>query len=87
MTTKRGATSHVVARVKALDAAIKQAGFKSRTQFATALHRWPGTPSRATALNLWHGHVIGIAFAEAIALALGVHVGDIFELSNGRRIQ
>lgn len=87
MSAKRRARSHVVAKVEALDAAVKAAGYKTRSQFASALHRWPGTPSRATVLNLWIGNVVSIDFAEEISLALGVHVGSIFQLSNGREIK
>lgn len=87
MSARRAAHSHVVARVQQLDAATRKAGYTSRRKFAASLHRWPGAPGRATVLNLWLGNVIGIDKAEVVALALGIHVGDIFELSNGRRIE
>lgn len=87
MSARRAAHSHVVARIAELDAAVKSAGYTSRSKFAASLHRWPGAPGRATVQNLWLGNVIGIDKAEVLALALGAHVGDIFQLSNGRRIE
>jgi hypothetical protein len=76
----------VVAKVEALDAALKHAGFKSRRGFASSLHT-AGAPGRATVLNLWLGNVIGVDKAEVIAAALEKPVGELFQLSNGRQIK
>lgn len=88
MSARRRAISYVVARVDVLDDAVSAAGFRSHSAFQRSLHRWPGAPAaRSTVMNLWLGNVIAVEQAEVVALALGVHVGDIFELSNGRRIK
>lgn len=78
--------SHVVARIEALDAAVHEQ-FKSPSAFARFVARKPDGPGRATVLNAWHRHVLSIEKAEIIADALGKDVGELFELSNGRRIQ
>lgn len=86
-TLTRTPRSHVVARVDVLDQAVRAAGFSSRTAFAVSIQGKPGTPRRATTLNLWHGHTLSIEKAEALAEQLGKPVGDLFTLSNGRGIR
>lgn len=83
----RSSRSHVVAKVNALDRAVKDAGFQSRSAFASYLRNFAGAPRRATTLNLWHRYVIDIAMAEVVTKALKASLGDLFELSNGRQIK
>lgn len=86
MSARRPAHSHVVAKIDALDDALTQAGFKSRSRFADSL-RVKGAPRRATVMNLWLGNVVNIDKAEVIARALGKPLGELFQLSNGRQIR
>jgi hypothetical protein len=84
---KHGDTT-VYAKPAALEAAVVDAGFRSRSAFADSLRRWTTHPAaKATVLNLWTGSPININTAEVIALALGKHLSDLFEASNGRQFK
>jgi hypothetical protein len=88
MSAARKPTTHIVAKVAALDLAVAAAGFSARRQFAEWLEdAYEGAPSRATTMNLWLGNGISTRFAEVILEALKAKPSELFELANGWQIQ